>query len=645
MSAVELLIESAAPPPDVERTTVPPPAARRRPAAWSRQLQTLRYYRPGQVVRRAASVVRRKLLAGLPVERYAATDAGVIDLARRDEFHRIAQRRRAARRGDARLARRVADAHAGRWTFLGRSLELGPQIDWSSAQLDVMPRLWQFQLQYHEWLLDFAAAGESEPHCELWQHVEHWRAAFSGRTEREAGDAWHPYCISRRIPAWLSLWAWQAPPHEWQAPLTRSLAAQAAFLARRTETDLGGNHLLENARALVLAGAALRTRDGDRWLDQGQRIIEAELTEQILPHGEHFERSPMYHLQMIEALEDVRDATHQLRRRFSGTCARAVDRMRAFSAAITNPDGRIPLLGDACFDEAPRILSGDRRRSATVDDGGSIGTGQRIGDYWTYRAGGDFLLFDAGAVGPDHLPAHAHADLLTIEASFDHQRFIVDSGTYDYEGDAMRQYCRSTAAHNVLEIDGENQCDVWSRFRMGRRGWPSEVAHGECDDVSWASATHNAYRHLGVAQVGRWIGCGAADNAWLILDWAAGRGLHTLTNRLHLHPDVVVTQETECTVRLEREGVVRWLTGIGAAELSLAQGWYCPRFGVRVPNPVIELRSHSGLPAALGWQIASDSPVSPPRLVGHRDVVRVEGWGGSADRVHQVRLSSGVPGA
>jgi len=641
--AADLLIESAAPPADVATTNVPPPAGSRRPAPWSRRLQTLRYYRPGQVVRRAASIVRRKLLAGLPVERYASNNRESTSITLNEDFRRIAQRKRQARQSDDRLPKRVADARAGRWTFLGRSLELEPQIDWSSPQIDYMPRLWQFQLQYHEWLLDLAAADEAASGRDLWQHVELWRTAYSGRTERDAGDAWHPYCISRRIPAWLSLWAWQAPPQDLQAAIAHSLAAQAGFLARRVETDLGGNHLLENARALVLAGAAVRTREGDAWLDQGQRIIESELTEQILPHGEHFERSPMYHLQMIEALEDVRDATQQLRRPFSGTCARAVERMRAFSAAITNPDGRIPLLGDACFDEASPTREADGVQSFSVSR--AARTARQIGDYWTYRAGGDFLLFDAGAVGPDHLPAHAHADLLTIEASFDHQRFIVDSGTYDYEGGAMRQYCRSTAAHNVLEIDGENQCDVWSRFRMGRRGWPSELGCGEIDDVSWASATHNAYRHRNVRQVGRWIGCGAGDDSWLILDWAAGRGIHTLTNRLHLHPDVVVTQETTSAVRLEREGVTRWLTGIGDGELSIAQGWYCPRFGVRVPNPVIELRGRGGLPAALGWQFDLSCPTSAPRLVIGSGIMRVEGWGRSGDRVQQIMLSSGVPGA
>src|SRR5690606_20342942 len=114
-----------------------------------------------------------------------------------------------------------------------------------------------------EWLLDFAAAvtpgEESAAGPEIWERVRRWMSVYSGRSEREAGDAWHPYCISRRIPAWLTLWAWQSPPREWRASIVHCFAAQAAFLARRVESDLGGNHLLENARALVLAGAALRT--------------------------------------------------------------------------------------------------------------------------------------------------------------------------------------------------------------------------------------------------------------------------------------------------------------------------------------------------------------------------------------------------
>ncbi len=41
------------------------------------------------------------------------------------------------------------------------------------------------------------------------------------------------------------------------------------------------------------------------------------------------------------------------------------------------------------------------------------------------------------------------------------------SGAFNYGDDRWRPYCRSTAAHNVLQVDDENQRDVWSQFRTG----------------------------------------------------------------------------------------------------------------------------------------------------------------------------------
>lgn len=43
-----------------------------------------------------------------------------------------------------------------------------------------------------------------------------------------------------------------------------------------------------------------------------------------------------------------------------------------------------------------------------------------------------YLLADVGAVCRDDLPAHAHADLLSLELSLDGRRMLVDSGVGEY---------------------------------------------------------------------------------------------------------------------------------------------------------------------------------------------------------------------
>jgi uncharacterized heparinase superfamily protein len=230
------------------------------------------------------------------------------------------------------------------------------------------------------------------------------------------------------------------------------------------------------------------------------------------------------------------------------------------------------------------------------------------GDIWTWRDGGDFLVFDAGAVGADHLPAHAHSDLLTIEASLAGHRLIVDSGTFDYSDGPMRQYCRSTGAHNVVQIDDAEQCDMWSRFRMGYRGWPQSLDRGCDDGFLWARAYHNAYRRAGVPRVGRWIAC-RPGGPWLCVDSAHGRGVHQLTSWLHFHPEVHVAVASDDEVHLQLAEHSARLRYLVPGELSLDTGWYCPEFGVRMAAPVLKWITVRRVPAITAWELSwEDSP-------------------------------------
>ena len=347
------------------------------------------------------------------------------------------------------------------------------------------------------------------------------------------------------------------------------------------------------------------------------KIVRTEIGEQVLPHGEHFERSPMYHCQMLALFADLRDLFRATDPAFSTECAEVVSKMSGFLTATLHPDGDIPLLGDSCLGESAHPGSLLSRcavaNDAAFEPAGAPQGANRVGSYWTFREGDDFLLFDAGAVGPDHLPAHAHADLLNIELSVGGRRLIVDSGVHDYESGEMRQYCRSTAAHNVLGIDGENQCDVWSRFRMGRRGWPSRLATGAVGEMEWAAASHNAYRHLGVSRVARWVGC-RTDGTWFIADWVEGRGMHGLVNRLHLHPDADAEQVSDDRFSIQLADRLVSVSVLGGECGRISRGWYCPEFGHRYRTHVLECSVDGTLPAVTGWQINVNGSDSPAQL-------------------------------
>ncbi|MEO1996890.1 MAG: alginate lyase family protein [Planctomycetaceae bacterium] len=565
----------------------------------------LRYYRPSQLAMRAWKQVRAKI----PRLGFFARDSSqpkVIEVRHNPGFRFLLQSRRA----DGKSQKKAYNPKNQQVIFLNESHQFGEQIDWTCRSLDA-PLLWRFHLHYHEFLLDLLRGEISDVDTvTFWDVIEHW---IKNNTRADAASnqaAWHPYCISRRLPVWMMVWAEFPPTADQQAIILASLHEQSAFLAAHLEWDLRGNHLLLNLTTLALASLFFRSPTADGWREKAKRHLRIQLKEQILPHGEHVERCPMYHAQMLQVLLDVRDASVQIDEELSNLCQDAVGRMAGWLESILPPDHRIPLLSDGGFCESPEpeiLLSRTRNNSdvaqATTEDEPTAHRGGLYGDTWIWRDGCDFLLFDTGPVCPDWLPAHAHSDLLTIEASLAGQRLFVDSGTFDYQDGDMRRYCRSTRAHNVLQVDDVEQCDVWSRFRMGYRGWPKPAESGTQGHISWCRSTHNAYRRLGVAEVGRWIGC-RPKGPWVCVDWAKGRGEHQLTHWLHLHPSVNVKRCGPASVELAVGDHVCELRFLTDGDLEVEEAWYCPEFGKRIPSTLLNWTVRTTMPGVVAWSLS-----------------------------------------
>jgi hypothetical protein len=107
------------------------------------------------------------------------------------------------------------------------------------------------------------------------------------------------------------------------------------------------------------------------------------------------------------------------------------------------------------------------------------------------------VVFDAGPLGLEPLYAHGHADALSFWLSYGGHEFLVDPGTFSYYGhDLWRAYFRSTAAHNTIRIDGQDQS-----VSVGRFQW-SHVAHchvegkRNSDELVELEAFHDGYKRL-----------------------------------------------------------------------------------------------------------------------------------------------------
>ena len=225
-----------------------------------------------------------------------------------------------------------------------------------------------------------------------------------------------------------------------------SLRRQLAYLRRNVEDEILGNHVIRNAKALILGGVAVG--DGAA-AECGRRLLARELPEQVLADGGHYERSPAYHRLVLRDLLEVREFAD---------VEGAVDRMASFAAASSRPDGAPALFNDGGLDIAPAL---DLVAPAN-------GVDERVASGYVFlRRLGLWLAFDCGPPAPSFLPAHAHADGLSFQLWVDGRPAIVDPGTSTYEPGRTRAWERGTEAHSTVAAGGD-QFRVWGAFRAGR---------------------------------------------------------------------------------------------------------------------------------------------------------------------------------
>lgn len=217
------------------------------------------------------------------------------------------------------------------------------------------------------------------------------------------------------------------------------------------------------------------------------------------------------------------------------------------------------------------------------------------------------LIFDCGPLGPDYQPGHGHCDVLSYELSLHGQRVVVDTGVSTYEPCTERHYERSTAAHNTLRVDGEEQAEIWASFRVGRRPRVGQLGGGEIREFHFVRGVHYAYQHRGVIH-SRMIVL-TPGKCWVVIDLLRGKGNHLVESFIHFHPAVgIEILNNPTSSNLDREGTswaVRFgeeryfLTTLGGGEVEAQQSWYAPEFGLRQRRTTLHWSWKGDLPVNL----------------------------------------------
>jgi hypothetical protein len=436
----------------------------------------------------------------------------------------------------------------------------GPRELWASAAFeassppDASTRLGRFHRQYGDDVLAAARAGDV---AEARRLIATWIEAHPPHP----GDAWHPYPLSTRTGNWIA--ALTLVPELASPELSRSLWRQLRRLERNVEDDVLGNHVIRNARALVLGGAAFGAAELMR---RGIAILRREVPEQILRDGGHYERSPAYHLVVLRDLLEIQAVSPH------AWLADAIERMRDFAAALARPDGAPALFNDGTSDAPALELPEPRTGLSVLDDSGFVVV--RDGPLW--------LAFRCGVASPRFLPAHAHADALSFQLWWNGRPVVADPGTFTYEPGSDRDWFRSTRSHSTVLVDGRDQFRLWGAFRSGPLAKVA-LRYARENAVEASVVLPGRIRHV------RRIEWEANDVR--VFDTIEGKGRHRVVSRLVIAPDAPPFD----------------LSVVGGASITVEPAWVSERFGERAETAAHVVAAEQELPAQLGFQIVLGS--------------------------------------
>ena len=561
----------------------------------------------------------------------------------------------------------------GRFTHAGVTLDLGPDPDWLS---DDLPADEEWRIEWSKFYYGLDLANSFVSTGEL-RYLRAWERLVGSWIRQVPIGFDSSDVAARRMQNWTYAWslfttspAFPELREGLDAAIVESISEHARYVRQALTPDVSRNHRTLELYALFVVAVAFPAIDHDsRLADFALSELNRILAEGFRSDGVHRENSTHYHLVALRSLVGARENARRFSLAIPHEYDSLLERACEFALHCHRPDGVVSALSDAdsaSYSEVLELAASllgrpDFRYAATK---GARGTPPRERNvsfegsgYFFQRSGWGtsespysderFLVFDCGPLGDG---GHGHYDLLSMEAYAYGRPLIVDPGRYTYaeEGENLRRWFKGTAAHNTVCIDGLDQTPyrrgrpgkrIASEQFLGRRRVPGlDLLEGRVE-----SPCYDAVHTRRILFVG--------DEYWIIDDQLSAEREHLYDLRWHLTPEATGATNVR---RINGDSVVRapgvTLVFPGRASVDLEPGWVSPRYGTRLPAPVVSasLRgTHARfvtliVPMRSGWpepsarfrrtEGAKDACVLELEGVGpgggERDVV---GWGGTGE--------------
>jgi hypothetical protein len=428
--------------------------------------------------------------------------------------------------------------------------------------------------------------------------------------------------------------------------VARSLLLHGRHILRNLERSEGltTNHYLANLVGLIFLGILLpELKEATHWREFGLQELENEIFKQVHPDGSDFEASTSYHRLAAELFLAAVVLGQLNGHAFAEPFLKRLEKMLEFTMHVTKPDGTVPLVGDNDNGRLHRLkVWGDHLREwcdhryllaigavlfERDDFGCAAGDqweeafwllGERAASYkeelerkgrcapalpsrafadagvYIMRDDDAYMLIDGGGTGQGGVGGHAHNDVFSFELCAAGHTWLLDPGSVAYTGDyRARNSYRSSSAHNVLVVDGEEINVIRERdlFELRDQALPLVLRWEATSEYDVFHGRHAGYRRLAEpVSCERVVFFSKRHRFWMLGDCIEGSGLHHLELWFHFAPQLTLRLlDTEPPIALASLDEQRCLA------LHMPSGWmarifsgsYAPGYGVQVSAPVV----------------------------------------------------------
>lgn len=449
--------------------------------------------------------------------------------------------------------------------------------------------------------------------------------------------------------------------------LHQSLFQHALFIEKTYEfCQRASNHLLGELCAQIVISTIFPEFDGSK-----KRLKEAignfrkELQLQVYRDGVDYEMSLSYQRIILEFLYLPLILEKRNLVKLPREIIKTAEKMTEFMMHMTQPNGllqpisdadgaRVFVLGQDINDFRPHLALAawlfDRKDFKYVSEGkidpiawflskDELSTFDQIkaippkqvsmafeeGGYWTSRQNwvkdSSWLFFDCGYMGMGkwnkEIPVgvHGHSDTLNFGLSLGEEASLTDNGSYSYTTERpFHQYFRSSLAHNVALVDGQDQNKIINKPWLAcQYALPQNSRSIFSKELTYLRGEHTGYLRLPQPIIyRREILFFRKENFLILKDTFLGKGEHQIEERFHLAPGLKIKKIYNGWEAIARKASLK-ISSQTPTDISFSkgqtypvEGWFAPNFGTKKESYVLKfsykIQASQSIYFLLSWQ-------------------------------------------